>query len=456
MIKYLTENTNPLFWVLFHVILGALSITSPWFLIVWFYIVLFTSLPLLLKVNENHFLRFTSLLAYLVSFELLGRMSKTSPFIPWEVGKYLLFLMLAGGIIIKYRSGKTGLIMLLLLLPAAFIDKSGQVYSKNIVFNLLGPVNVALAIIYFKNQSVSLEKLVSVLRLILLTAISVLSFVVIKTPDFKDVEFELSANLQTSGGFGSNQVATVLGLGALLSYLFWKNRWNLTGYRWFDFLLLVLFIIRGLLTFSRGGMIGGALGILTLMFYETASDEYGWKFRKAFINVSKAVPVIILLFLLFNYANKVSGGNLVLRYKGETPGTLAGYKEKTANVFFSNRVNVFLDDLELWRQNPVFGVGAGASMYMRDNTRRIASHVEMSRLLSEHGLLGVIYFLILFSLGYKMFKTAPWSFAGPVLFSLFVIAFFTTFHSALRTYMSPLLIGISMLTVHDATEEDQS
>jgi len=408
-----------------------------------------------LRRNETHFFRFTVLIIYSVSFELLGRMIKAYPFIPWEMGKYLLFLLLMAGIFMRYRQGTVGWILLALLLPAIFIDESGQVWFKNVIFNLLGPVNVALAIVYFKNQLVSAEELKSLLRLLALPAISVLTFVVIKTPDFENVEFTLGANFETAGGFGSNQVSTVLGLGSFIAYLFWRNRWNLSGSRWLDLGLLILFTIRGLLTFSRGGMIGGAIGVLMLIFYQVAAAEYRWTAQRMVFNVIKAVPVVLIFILVFTYANNISGGNLALRYQGETPGTVAGYKEKTANVFFTNRLNVLKDDLELWSENPVLGVGVGASMYLRDDTRRVAPHLELSRLLSEHGLLGAFYFLILCGLGVKLFKKANYTSSDAILFAIFVLALFTTFHSAMRTYISPLLIGLSMLTVYEVDEAEK-
>ena len=455
MLKSITENRNPLLWVVFHVILGALSTLSPWFLVAWFYLVLLTSVPILLRRNETHFFRFTALIVYTVSFELLGRMTKAYPFIPWEMGKYLLFLLLMAGILMKYRRGTVGWILLVLLLPAIFIDESDQVWFKNVIFNLLGPVNVALAIVYFKNQIVSEEELKSLLKLLALPAISVLTFVVIKTPDLENVEFGLGANFQTAGGFGSNQVSTVLGLGAFLAYLFWRYNWQVSGSRWLDLGLLILFTIRGLLTFSRGGMIGGAIGVLMLIFYQVAAAEYRWTAQRMVFNVIKAVPVVLIFILVFTYANNISGGNLALRYQGETPGTVAGYKEKTANVFFTNRLNVLKDDLELWSENPVLGVGVGASMYLRDDTRRVAPHLELSRLLSEHGLLGAFYFLILCGLGVKLFKKANYTSSDAILFAIFVLALFTTFHSAMRTYISPLLIGLSMLTVYEVDEAEK-
>lgn len=426
---------------------------SPWFLIGWFYFVLISSAPGLIKRTEDHFIKFTGLIVYIISFELLGRISRASPFIPYEMGKYLLLLFLTSGIIIGYRRGSIGWLMLILLIPGMIIDESGLVGFKNVVANLFGPISVALAVVYFKDQVICDEDFKSLLRLVALPLVSVLAFVIIKTPDFEDVEFNLSANRVTSGGWGSNQVSTALGLGAFLAFLFWRNRWILSGYRWLDLITFLLFALRGLLTFSRGGMIGGALGVMVLLFYEARASDYKFTMNRFFVNLVKVMPLVLLLILLFQYADRITEGNLVLRYKGETPGTIGGYKEKTLNVFTANRLNVFIDDLQLWGEHPLLGVGVGASYHLRESTRRVAAHVEMSRLLSEHGLLGLIYFTILLVLGFKVFRKAIGVTYGPILLAMFVLALFTTFHSAMRTFITPLLIGLSMLIATEHTEE---
>lgn len=453
MLKHLIRNNQSFFWVLFHIVLGGLCILSPWFVILWFYFTLLTSLPSILKRTENHFITLSGLIVYLVSFELIGRMSGTSPFIPYEMGKYLLLTLFTYGIITGYHRGRVGWGMVSLLLPAILIDESSQVLFKNVIFNILGPLNVALAIVYFRRQEISEEDLKSLLRLIALPLVSVLSFVIIKTPDFESIEFKLGPNFQTSGGWGTNQVSTALGLGAFIAFVFWRNRWRLSGYRWFDLSLLFLFVIRGLLTFSRGGMIGGAFGITLLLIYEAGMQHYSWRIKRLLISLAKIAPLVILFIILFRYADGITDGKLTLRYQGETPGTLAGSKEKTLNVVTSNRLNVFMDDFALWKEHPVLGVGVGASLYLRENTRRVAPHVELSRLLSEHGMFGFTYFFILCLLGYKVFRQATKVIYGPILLALFIIALFTTFHSAMRTFISPLLIGLSMLTVSGQTEE---
>lgn len=454
MLKHLLENKRPLLWIIIHAFLGGLSILSPWFIISWFYFILLTSLLSMFRRTENHFVHLTGLITYIISFELLARMSGTSPYVPYEMGKYLLFILLVFGIILGYRKGKVGWIMLFLLIPGALIDESGQVGFKNIIFNLLGPVNVALAIVFFKGRVVSEEDFKTLLRLILLPMISVLAFVIIKTPDFADVDFNLRANFETSGGWGTNQVSTALGLGAFLTFLFWRKRFELSGFKWLDLVLLFLFVFRGLLTFSRGGMLGGALGISVLLIYETRIKAYTGSMKRILITLVKIIPIAFLFILIFRYADRISEGSLLLRYQGETIGTLTGTKEKTLNVYTSNRVNVFNDDLNLWREYPLLGVGVGASSHLRENTRFASPHVELSRLISEHGIPGLVYFIFLCWLGFKIFVRARYSTFGAIILALFMIALFTTFHSAMRTFISPLLIGLSMILVSERVEEE--
>lgn len=455
MISYILNKKSPLFWLVFHIIFGAASIFTPWILIAWFYLVLLTSLVNLFKKSKGSFTPLVFLIAYATSFELLARMAGTSPFIPYEMGKYFLFVLLIFGILKGYRKGRTGWIMLLLLLPGVFINEAGQTTFKNIVFNLLGPINVALAVVYFRKQEFVETDFTNLMRLMLYPLLSVLAFTIIKTPDLETVEFSLGANLETSGGFGTNQVSTALGLGAFITFMFWWYRWRLTGYRWLDIILCVMFAFRGLLTFSRGGMIGGVLGILILLILSKGNVFANRTFRPVKA-VLTTVPILFMLVFTFIYADKITGGQLLLRYQGETPATLRGTKEKNFNTITSNRFQIFKDDLKLWKEYPALGVGVGASSHMRESSNRFLSHVEISRLLSEHGIPGLIYTLILIGLGINIFRHRKFEPYFAILLALFTIAFFTTLHSAMRTYISPLLIGISLLSIKTIPYEEES
>lgn len=388
------------------------------------------------------------LITYLSSFEILARMAKTSPIIPYELSKYLMCGLLLLGIAHGSARGRIGWWLLLLLVPALLFDQSGQVSGyQPIVFNLLGPFNAALSIVFFTRQSLDTGQFRQLLLLLLYPLLSVLVFTYVRTPDYDEIKFSLSANFATAGGFGSNQVSTVLGLGMFLVFLFWLNRWQLTGSRWVDALLLFVFTFEGLLTFSRGGMIGGVLGILLVLFVLFRSVA---KLRKRYRlpSVSRYLaPVVLLSAGAFGIANNITGGLLTLRYQGETAGTSGGYREKTINVITSNRYDIFIGDLALWTQHPILGVGVGASRYLRDKVNGVVAHVELSRLLAEHGVLGFIYFVLLLWAPLQALRRNHNPLFRSIQMALFIIAIYTTFHAAMRTYVTPLLVGISTASV---------
>lgn len=445
MIKKIVTSRAHFQWILFHVVLGIISSFTPFGLIAWFYVVFLSSFYLVLKSKTIYPL--CVFIAYLTSFELMARMSQTSPFIPYELGKYLLFSMLCIGLF-KFKSQSIiGLVMLLLLIPAVFFDKSGEVTGSSLVFNLLGPINVALAIWFFYGKSISRTQLIRLLRISILPLVSILASTIFKTPSYNELEFSLGANFDTSGGGGSNQVSTILGLGMFISFIFLINKWNLTGYRITDFLLFFLFGFQGLLTFSRGGILGGVLGIMILVYFVIKTP----KKKKAIFRLPHLGKAFLLsLFLIvttFQIADNITGGLLSLRYLGETAGTLAGTKEKSLNSITTGRLDIFLEDLELWDNSPVFGVGAGASSYLRDYSHFYLSHVEMSRLLSEHGILGAIYFALLLYVLLLILLKKQTPMEKGIMVAFFIIAFYTTFHAAMRTYLTPLFIGLSLIYI---------
>lgn len=445
MIKRIILSQNHIFWTVFHIILGIVSSLSPYGLIIWFYLVVITSFFKI--VNEKSIFPYIAFITYLTSFELLARMSQTSPFIPYELGKYLLCFMLIVGIFKFGFKNHVGLILVLLLLPAIFFDLSEKVDRQTIIFNLMGPINVGFAVWFFYGKTITRHQLLKLLRISLLPLIAVLSSTIFKTPSLDEVEFSLGANFATSGGGGSNQVSTILGVGIFISFIFLINRWKITGYRLVDFLLFFLFGFQGLLTFSRGGIIGGILGILIVLFFVLLSAEAD-KRRYKLPKLGKIlVLAVILLVTTFQVADNLTGGLLGLRYLGETEGTMAGTKEKSIDSFTTGRYNIFMDDMELWQENPIFGVGAGASSFLRDGSQNYLTHVELSRLLSEHGFFGLFYFLTLMFLFLKLLFSKKPPMEKGILIAFFLIAIYTSFHAAMRTYLTPLFIGISLMEI---------
>ena len=95
----------------------------------------------------------------------------------------------------------------------------------------------------------------------------------------------------------------------------------------FDFIVLIGFTFQGLLSFSRGGMIVGALSILIILLNSGSGNEKKTvNFKGIFISLLS----FISLYGIFEVANTITKGNLLLRYQGQTQGTLSGSKEVSA------------------------------------------------------------------------------------------------------------------------------
>lgn len=358
----------------------------------------------------------------------------------------MMFLFIIG-ILSGNNKGKSGALLFILLTPALFYDFSNQVNFKNIRFNILGSINVGLAIWYFFKQRLTERGIYDIVILLCLPLVSILSFTLFRTPDFSDIDFKLGANFDTTGGFGSNQVSTVFGLGLFLIFFLWSHGITLTGKKLLDISTLFLFLFQGLLSFSRGGMIGSVLAILVLLYFFAKIPNNSAIYLRLKKSRKYIIPGIMVMILSAGIANNLTKGQLLLRYMGENTATLTGVSERNLNTLTTGRFDIALQDLDLFNDHFLTGVGAGASMYLRRNSIGIVSHVEFTRLLAEHGILGLVCILILFFIALKVrFMTNDAAFKG-FLFACFLIAIYTTFHSAMRTYLAPILIGLSTVII---------
>lgn len=440
-----TDRQN-LFWTLAHIGLGLLCTLTPFALIIWFYLILFTNLfkaNSLLQKKKPAF--FFMLFSYLISFELLDRMAKTSPYVPFEIGKYFLVLAgILGLFALGVRYG-VGIWMAILVTPAVFYDFSGIRPSYDIINTYLAPLAVGLGIAFAYRLSITITQLNQILKFIWWASLASLVFTFIKTPDFEDISFSLKANFDTTAGHSSNQVSTVLGLGMFLSFYGIFKRLNFSGNRIFDFLIFFGFAFQGLLSFSRGGMLVGVVGILMLLFISESNNSE--KNRNTSITVG--LIALIALYGTFEIANNITGGNLLLRYQGETVGTLSGTKEVTFDRFVTGRAGIFEKDINLWAQYPITGVGAGASRFLRDKEAiGVSAHVEFSRLLADHGLPGLVYALFFFiRIPLLVFKNNEKDTQRIVILALITISVLSTFHAAMRTFVTPLFMILGVLKI---------
>ena len=443
-LRSLLDPGKSLFWTLFHICLAIACIFSKYAFIIWFYLILLTNLGCVLgHLRSSRYFTPVALLFYLASFEMLGRMAKVAPFVPTELGKYSLALFSILVILLKGVRSYMGLIMVLLLLPAFFYDFSDMRSFSDIIFNLLGPLSVSFGIAALYRVKVTQTQVNQILHLIWYTSLVVLFFTFIKTPDLETIDFNLKAEFATTAETSSNQVSTILGLGMFLSFYSIINRLKFSGLYYGDIGIMLLFAFQGLLSFSRGGMIIATVGIAILFFFNNRERLRGNR-ERVFIG---GLVAVLGIYIVFQVADEITDGNLLLRYSGETQGTMSGSKQKTADVLLTGRVTIIKEDLELWFNHPVAGVGAASSKYLRDKTQFISPHIEFTRLLAEHGLLGLLHFILLLIVFRKAYMGLSKNVNKGLFLALFTVAMMTTFHAAMRTYLSPTFFILATLSI---------
>jgi hypothetical protein len=366
--------------------------------------------------------------------EVLARMTK-APLVPFEVGKYFLLLAIALIFLHHHLRGanrmsfQIGYVIIALLIPGLIVNILLFDYEQW-VFNALAIFELAALLILISKERWEVERFCRTLHFLLMPAVLLVIYLTLKASDFSSIVFELQSNAFASGGFGSNQVSTAIGLAVAVVVILQVLRRPLFQVRILNYLFLGVLVFRGLLTFSRGGMIVAAIATVVVLI------------PSIFINMRTFLRVLLasvfiggLSLLMFIKVDEMTGGALLLRYQGETYSTSRGYEEKTLNTIFSGREDVVVSDLLIFRDNLIFGAGPGISKNIRTRYGYInmAAHTEFSRLLSEHGIGGMIVVAIIsiFPFWWMSRQRLPaWRY---VVASLFSIAVFTTFHAAMRT-----------------------
>lgn len=442
-------SSKPIFWFIFHLVIGFLSTQSKLPLTFW---VLFISLNTFINLinfkNKNGEIHL--FLGYLVTLEILSRMVYLTPIVPIEVGKYLSFVFLIFGITIdapkingKPYYSKAGILIVILALPSLLLMKFDSTFRELFVFNALGIINLGLFVIYFRKREIGLIGIINILRLICYPLISMVVYLTIKTSNFADITFNLSSNFETSGGFGSNQVASILGIGIFALVFSFIINVEIFKSRVIDLGLLLLFFFRALLTFSRGGVSTILFAILPLISINPFIFVIK-NIAKRTNNLIKIIALFIGMMVFFLFTNSITNNFLLLRYQGKTNAIQLGDKDMDLNTLSSGRFKIIEHELDLYFSNLIFGVGPGNAKVYDDNSfERISAHTEFTRLLAEHGLFGLIINVILFIYVLFSLRVRNSSFEKRIAFSFFILALLTASHAAMRTLITPFFYGLA-------------
>jgi hypothetical protein len=426
--------------ILFHAGLGFVIFLMPFLSILYGYAILILgSLYIIKNKNKNNEALMAA--AYVVGSEVFLRMTGGNP--SYEISKYSVMGFLFIGVIYTglSKNATPYWLFLLILIPSVILSTAVLNFDTNmrtaIAFNISGPVCLGISSIYTYRRKISLDEMNSIILSMGLPIISCAIYLIFYTPNLQDVITSTQSNFETSGGFGPNQVATILGLGMFIFF----SRIIVASETKFS--LILNFIIastigyRGIITFSRGGMITGLIMIISLVVF---------LYYKANGNGRLKLNVILLLivgamFLVWTYSSVQTNGLIDKRYANQD----AAGRKKQSN--FTGREEVAQSELNMFLDNPIFGVGVGKGSEVREEKtgNKVASHDEITRMIAEHGTFGIIGLLILFFTPLILYLENK--------FNLYLLCFFvfwllTINHAAMRIAAPAFVYSLALLNVN--------
>jgi len=431
--------------LLIHIFFGVIVFFVPFLAkLCSVLIVLFGILLIFKTKNRNNEALLIS--SYVVGIEVFLRMTEGNPI--HELSKYLVILFLIFGMYYRgfSKSSFIYIVFLLLLVPGIIIGANELNFDTNIrkaiAFNISGPICLAIASIYCYNNSVTFNFLNKLFVYIGMPIISMTTYLFLYTPSVKDVITGTQSNFETSGGFGPNQVSTILGLGMFVFFtlflIFSKTKKEII----LNIIIVLIMFFRGIVTFSRGGIITAVIMVILLMLI---TYIYSNKLAK-----TKLITIILFSIiggiLVWTYSVIQTNGMIENRYanqdaRGRVKEDRLGGREKIAKT----EIQMFLD-------NPIVGIGVAKNKEYRQDMLGVGvvSHNELTRMLAEHGLLGVIGLLILIITPLLLLVNDK---QNIFLLSFFVFWALTINHAAMRTAAPAFVYALSLLKVKITDEK---
>jgi hypothetical protein len=312
---------------------------------------------------------------YVLGAEVLWRMADARVF--WEMGKYTLIAAL-GVAILRHpprRSSAFPLSFALAFVPACLLtlDRLPLAEAREqISFNLSGPIALAVSAAFFLRLRLSSSDVRTILQSFLVPVIGIWTVIVTSIATADELVFTNESNSSLSGGYGPNQVSTVLGFAALAALsmaVFLLSRHQLLARAGF-FALSLLLGMQSALTFSRSGLYLCVLSLAVASLLSLRNRDT----RRVLATSALAVYVLARVVIL-PQLNTFTGGTLSARF---------------AQAGTTGRDEIMKADLRIWMAHPIFGVGPGMAVFERELLNKVAAHSEVTRALAEHGVLGLL------------------------------------------------------------------
>ncbi|AIN73493.1 O-antigen ligase family protein [Flavobacterium psychrophilum] len=431
--------------ILLHIGLGILIYMASKLSIPYGLAILSVGLLTILKTQntKNQVLYFC---AYIVGSEVILRMTGGS--LSYEIGKYSVILFMLMGIYFSGFSKNSFLywIFLILLLPGVLLAtvtlKLDTDIQKSIAFNISGPVCLGISALYCYQRKITLKELDNILFCMLCPIITTVTYMFLYTPSVKKIITSTQSNFETSGGFGPNQVSTIVGLGVFIMFsrlvFHSKNKQIIV----LNTTLLLIMAFRGIITFSRGGMLSSAVMIALLLLILFFVTQRAAKIKLLWMVVFSFVAFLII----WSYSSSQTNGLIAKRYANEDASG------RVKSTLLSGREEIIGSEFDMFLANPIFGIGVGKGRENRleSTGESIASHNEISRMLAEHGSLGALGIVILFVTPLVLYTNNR---RHIYLLSFFAFWILTINHAAMRLAAPAFVYALSLLHIYSI--EDQ-
>ena len=436
------ENTdNYIALVLFHIGLGVLFFVAEPMAKVFFAIIMLFFIWKIIAASEPKKVQHVLLgCAYFTGIEILFRMTKGG--LAYEASKYLVIIFMVMGMFFKGLSGKgyPYFIYLILLVPSIVVASVTLTFDAqfrtNIAFVLSGPVALGIAALFCYDRKVNKKQLMDIMLYMLLPIISTTTYLFLYNPSIKDTLSGTASNASSSGGFGPNQVSTILGLGMFLIIvrLFLKS--PSLFLKIFNVLILGAMTFRAIVTFSRGGVIAAIIVVAVFLYSLFIRSSLKQKNQI----IGSFFLLIVVVVVTWTISSNQTQGLIDNRYLNKD--SMGRQKEDVS----TGRLGLFMEEIEGFLESPFIGIGASRIKNIRVETigLKLPSHNEIGRLLAEHGIFGIFVILLLIStpLGYYSRNNKN------LFFYAFLAFWFATInHSGMRIAAPSFIYALALLNV---------
>jgi O-antigen ligase len=439
-----SETSQYLKFVIIHLLIGlAVFLVPPISKLYAITIILVGFRYVTLRKNANNEALYVA--AYIVGAEVFLRMTHGNFF--EQYAKYGVMGVLIIGMFFRGFSKNAILYWIfgLLLIPGViygfFTLNFETDIRKAITFNIIGPITLTVSAIYCYQRTVTFQQIKNIIDMLAYPLMATLVYMYLYTPSIKDVVTNTESNFETSGGFGPNQVSTILGLGIFLFFvkivLISKTAWI----RNINILFFIVITFRGIVTFSRGGIITGFVMILIVVVLLLL-------FTKSNVKSKIIMLVVFGLFALvgiWTYSSIQTGGLIDKRYANKD----ARGREKVSKL--TGRERLIESEFNMFLDNPILGIGVGKNKEYRLEATGIdaASHNEITRMLAEHGMFGLIGLIILLVTPMVLYLNNK---QNIFVFSFVVFWILTINHAAMRLAAPAFIYALSLLKVQFVDE----